>query len=62
MQVWPALTNLPQINLLAVSLISVFLSIMHGFLPPNSNVNGVKNLEAALATILPTFTLPVKNM
>jgi hypothetical protein len=35
---------------------------MHGFLPPSSKVNGVKNLEAALATILPTFTLPVKNM
>ena len=47
---------------LAVNFIFAVSSIIHGFLPPNSRVSGVRNSAAALATIFPTGTLPVKKI
>ena len=46
----------------AANFIFAVSSIIHGFFPPNSKVTGVKFGAAALATILPTATLPVKKI
>ena len=53
---------MPQTILLLASFKSMELSIMAGLLPPSSKVVGVKFSAAALATILPILTLPVKNI
>jgi hypothetical protein len=37
-------------------------SITAGLFPPSSSVVGVRFTAAALATILPILTLPVKNI
>ncbi len=37
-------------------------STMMGLLPPSSSVTGVSRFAAASMTVLPTATLPVKNM
>jgi hypothetical protein len=34
---------------------------MMGHFPPSSKVTGVRNFAAAVATIFPTFGLPVKK-
>ena len=47
---------------LAVSFNGAVSSTIHGFLPPNSRVTGVRNFEAASYTIGPTLGLPVKNI
>ena len=61
-QVWPQLVNFPQIILFADTSNDAVSSTIHGFFPPSSRVVGVKLIAAALATIFPTPTLPVKNI
>jgi hypothetical protein len=62
MHVCPALKNLPQAILFAARAISALAVTMTGDFPPSSNVTGVRNLEAAAMTILPTGPAPVYMM
>jgi hypothetical protein len=54
--------NFPQTILFADTSNDAVSSTIHGFFPPSSRVVGVKLIAAALATIFPTSTLPVKNI
>ena len=62
MQVCPAFINFPQTIRFAANFKLAVSSIIQGFFPPNSNVIGVRYSAAALATIFPTATLPVKKI
>jgi hypothetical protein len=59
MQVYPVLNSLPQAFLFAARTISALAVIITGDFPPSSKVTGVRNLEAAAMTMLPTELAPV---
>ena len=62
MQLWPALSPLPQARRLAVVAMSASASTIAGFLPPSSRVTGVRWRAAAASTNRPTRPPPVKKM
>lgn len=59
MQVYPVLNSLPQAILFAARAISALAVIITGDFPPSPKVTGVRNLEAAAMTMLPTEPAPV---
>src|SRR5258708_10255872 len=59
---WPRQAVAPQTIFLAASGILAVGSTNAGFCPPSSRRTGVRFFAAASMTILPTLTLPVKNM
>ena len=61
MQVWPALSSLPQTSRGAATAKSASRSKIAGDLPPSSSVTGTRLSAAASATRRPTVVEPVKN-